>query len=170
MSIGSYHVDDNLRFNYTGTVREVLNNIGADLGFTFFYDPGDNSIKFASLNSGIDINVKNIETGSNKNKIISKSHRKSRENSKSVWGNSVFARDAEQKSYSCSGGCRKLVMQCLTLDDLLPDALHCEALPSTKGSQWNRLEFMSALAHRISPEFRDLIVWYIFYELKTGRN
>lgn len=46
--------------NYTGTIRQVLSNLGSDFGFTFYWDMLTNKLEFVDLKVGI--NISSIES------------------------------------------------------------------------------------------------------------
>jgi len=173
INIGIASVNKDMKFDYTGSAREVLNQIGSDMGFSFYYEPQTNSIEFISLANGLKINTKNLESDENKCKIISSSKKVTRENARDVWGNAFFARDAELKSYACAtNSCRKLVMSCLTLQDLLPNAIHFrdELLKKPGGDSFAAMEMYSALGYRLGQEVRDVVMWLCGYEINNGKD
>jgi hypothetical protein len=53
--------------NYTGTIRQVLSNIGSDFGFSFYWDMMQDKLVFVDLKNAI--NLSNIESISNNTSI-----------------------------------------------------------------------------------------------------
>jgi len=152
------------KFQYSGTLRQVLNNICSELGYSFCYNPSTNQLNFLRTSAGISINIKNLESPENKCKILSKQVTKSRESSKSVWGVAGFSRDSEEKRYTCGlNTCRKIQLMPFTLTDILPNAAHF----SGSANGFSRLEFYSMLNHRLGKGIRDLMVWAQEYQIRT---
>lgn len=169
ISMSSVAASSTLKFEYVGTVREVLSNICAELGLAFFYDPSINQVVFIDVKVGININVKTIESEANKCKILDKSVRRSRENTKDVWGVAGFSRESEERRYGCGlNSCKKLRMAPFTLTDILEEPGHFKEDSGLPG--FKRLEFYSTLHHRLGKEFRDLFVWLQEYKFKIPSN
>jgi hypothetical protein len=167
LSFSGIYVPDDYKFEYVGTLRQVLNNICSDLGYSFFYNPISNSISFINVRLGLNINLKNLN--SNPDKIITKSILKTREGSKNIFGVASYSRDSEEKRYSCGlNSCRKLVMSPFTLTDILEEPAHFKENSGLAG--FKRLEFYSMLNARVGKEFRDLFVWLQEYKIKKAED
>lgn len=160
---GTSILSSNIKFDYSGNFRQVLNNVCNDLGYSFYYNSSSNSIKFISLQSGINVNIKNLESSENKHKILSKTIRKSRENSRDVWGVAGFSKESETKRYSCGKDtCRRLILNPFKVEDILPDPFHCDS--------FNELKFYSTLTAKAGKDFRDLFCFINKYEIKNANS
>lgn len=156
------------KFEYVGTVREVLTNICSELGLTFYYDPSTEKIEIIDVRNGIAIDVKGVEDVDKKCKILEKNVSKSKEDSVDVFGAASFQREGEEKSYSCDGeSCRKLNLMPFTLEDLFEDAAHFTDDIIAVGT-FRKFEFYSLLTGRVGSAFRDMFLWYHAYQFKTA--
>lgn len=174
---GNVDIDNNFKFEYSGTVRDVLNNVCAEIGMTFIYEPYSHSIVFVDMSSGIDINLKTLESNENKCKILDSFEKISREGLQEGFGVSSFKRGCEEKSYGCgSGTCKKLKLHCLTLKDILSKPAHFAEVEGDLGIGDNTirgfkiLEFASGVSYRIGQDFRDLMIWHYLYKIKNGED
>ena len=157
------------KFNYSGTVREVLNNICAELGYTFYYSSTNNSVVFVNLFIGISINTKGIESLANKDKILSVLKSQSRENKKDAWGVAAFSKGGEERNYACGiNSCKKLTLAPFVLTDILTAPGHFHSTSTPLFNNFKRLEFYSIINNRIGKNFRDLFVWLQEYKITTA--
>lgn len=167
---------ENYKFEYIGSIREVLNNICSELGLTFFYSPSstNSTISIVDIRAGIEIDLKSAESLQNKNKITEQTTKKSREGSSDIFGLASFQRETEEKNYGCAlNSCQKIKMHPITLDDLFGgDAAHFseDELLTDKPSLIRMFEFYCTLMEQTGREFRDLFLWYAGYEFKTAQN
>jgi hypothetical protein len=171
---------DSHKFDYVGSIREVLNNICSELGLTFFYNPTLSRIELVDVRAGININIKHIEDVSYKCKILEKSFMKSKEGSKDVLGVSSFQREAEEKKYGCAlDSCKKLKMKPFTLEDLFGrddggavSAAHIseDEILGSQPSAVRKLEALSMLTGRVGREFRDIFLWHEGYKFTTAQE
>ena len=91
----------NYRAQYTGSLREVLNNWCQDFGWTFYWDNNANSIFFINLSTGINIDDLNLENTLNC-KIEEFSESRSIEDIKKTVNIAYYGKAGEVKNYTCS--------------------------------------------------------------------
>jgi len=94
-------VPTNYRAQYTGSLREVLNNWSQDFGWTFYWDSNANSIFFVNLSTGINIDNLKLENTLNC-KIEEFSESRSIEDIKKTVNIAYFGKAGEVKNYTCS--------------------------------------------------------------------
>jgi hypothetical protein len=147
-----------MKFDHSGTIRQVLNAICSDLGMTFCYNPVTSGIKLIDLKSGIKINAGLFGCD-----IMEYSRKSSKENAKDVFGTAFFQRDSEDRKYSTSGTyCQKLLLSCFTVDDLFDAPPYFDTL--------DKFEAACVLTGQIGRKFRDVFFLYNHYGCWTPQH
>lgn len=158
ITISGAGTDVQMKFEHSGTIRQVLNSICSDLGMTFCYNPVTSGIKLIDLKSGIKINA-----GSFGCEIMEVSKKFSREESRDVFGAAIFQRESEDRKYYKSGTpCQKLLLQCFTLDDLFASAPYFDLL--------QKFQMACVLTGQIGRRFRDVFILYFDYKCWTANH
>jgi hypothetical protein len=167
------------RAQYTGTLREVLNNWCQDFGFSFYWK--NDTVIFFDLSRGININDSTIKD-SNNCKIEEVSTSKSIEGLSKDINIAYFGKDGEIKEYDCSsntgGGSGSSRNSNRTLFPISLDKLSNGNRPLERryGSEFNFQA--SVIASYYSKELRDLFCYVKVLEytspdkvkLGTGNN
>jgi len=164
--LGISNYPNDYRNQYTGSLREVLNNWCQDFGWTFYWD-GDN-LNFFSLSQGINIDNINLENSLNC-KIEEFSESKSIEGVKKTVNIAYFGKAGEVKNYTCStsspstGGSSGKSFQCtpITTNFLWEGN---EVLQKAYGEDIDTFEKILA-ASRLSETIRRIAVFYDLYGL-----
>jgi len=159
--------DDNYRTNYSGTLRQVLNNFCNDLGMSFYYF--NNTIYFYSLRSGIPILDEWTNLIQHKERITQKSYKKTLEGTRAQMSVGYFGRDCRDSSYNCDPNGKKVTLIPIELEDVLAYPLHFDLSKPKKGADDTQkknqysdgfLTLKVACALRqIHPSLRDIYVW-----------
>jgi hypothetical protein len=156
--------------DYTGTLRDVLTNWCRDFGWTFYWEDGE--IVFLDIRSGIDINLKGLDSNCN---VLSINTSRSLEGTYSNNVLGYFGREGQERDYQCNYEFgKRVVCRALTLKDLLsplqPMAKFASAYVGTSGgsfSEWatdkyDLLEFL-CMCSMYSPRLREAIAWLNVY-------
>lgn len=163
------------KFTYSGTVRDVLNNVCNEIGYTFYLSPQSGIIRFVDLRAGININLKNIASSENKCKILSQSHLRSRKEQVDNFGIVSLSKEGEEKDYPCNGeSCRKLILLPFTLNDIIEDGAYLadDQIIGAKPNLNERLEFFSCVTGRLGSDLRNAALWTSSsgYNFKTAKD
>lgn len=157
------------KFDYSGSAREVLGNICSELGLTFYYNGKLNRIVFIDATNGIEINTRDLESESNKCKLLSISKGESREDKTDVWGVASFTKEGEEAKYACGANtCKKISLNPFSLTDMLTKPAHFHVDGGPAYDNFKRLEFYSIINFRLGKNFRDLFLMIQEYKLNTA--
>jgi len=157
---------ENYKTNYTGTLREVLNNWCRDFGWSYYWEAG--VIKILSLEAGISINTKGLENDCNITNI-SRSRSLEGTYSNNVLG--YFGREGQERDYQCQYQFgKRIVCRALNLKDLIsptePMSQVTNAYIGTNGS-WGLPEYdlmeLLCMAGMYSPRLREAVAFLNVY-------
>lgn len=150
--VNSPSSNDNFFCEYVGTIREVLNNWCAELGYAFTWDE-NNKIRFIDRRTAITINEQIPRSLCSDYEIT-----KTLKGTESRAAVSYFAREGDEQNFDCT----KVdypQLQCLKISDIYPTGY--------LGTTVKDLEASAVFSHYVSdrgnPIFRDAYWWYTKY-------
>jgi hypothetical protein len=169
-------VPSDYRAQYTGSLREVLNNWCQDFGWTFYWNNNANSIVFFNLSTGINIDNLKLENTLNC-KIEEFSESKSIEQIKKTVNIAYFGKAGEIKNYTCS------TTTAGPAQDVTNFSETRKCKPITTGFLWDGNDTLQTAygqnpalfngilaASRLSETIRRIRIFYDLYELGTPSN
>jgi hypothetical protein len=161
--VGGPTTKHDYRAQYTGTLREVLNNWCQDFGYSFYWK--DNSVYFFNLQQGIVLNESSIDQVLSDCEIEERSETLSIENSSKTINIAYFGKAGEIKEYDCSQKekgsdtlLQTISMRSISLSRLLENN---KPLIKAYNSAGNFIRIVAA--GRYSKDFRDLFCWNHVY-------
>jgi hypothetical protein len=148
------------RADYTGSLREVLNNWCKDYGYSFYWDPKESAVDFIDLKSGINIlDDHNFGQCRLEEKTISRSIEGVTKNSNIAY----FGSNGDIKPYTCSStqGDTSDTPRPVTLTPLSLEKLAEGNQPLLRqyGSVSNFVKCIAARRADFSDNLRDGFVW-----------
>lgn len=157
--------DFNYRAQYTGTVREVLNNWAGDYGWSFYWD--GNGVVFVDLSVGLTINDAFVSTGCTLEERV---ENYSIEDNLAQINIAYFGQDGELKDYSCANknteSAKKALLKPLTLEDVLVKNGIID--PFISNNYASSLKFEQCAAISLYSELaRDLYCLYYVYGITS---
>lgn len=161
--------------DYTGTLREVLNNWCRDFGWMHYWEDGQ--IKFVDLRAGISVNLRGLDSDCN---VASITTSRSLEG---TYSNSVigyFGREGQDRDYKCNYQFgKRIVCRPLNLKDLLsptqPMAKFASAYVGVNGTspqewtvdKYDLTEFL-CMCSMYSPRIREAVTWLNVYGIVSA--
>ena len=158
------------RNQYTGTLREVLNNWCQDFGWSFYWDDG--GVNIVNLSNGI--NIDNLDLASDNNcRIEEFSDSRSIEGISKPINIAYFGKAGEVKNYTCDGGggggggststSQSGTTSPITIDELWEANGKKNSALQTEYKDLNKLKRVMALS-RLGEQLRRVYVYYDMYD------
>lgn len=145
--------------SYTGTLREVLQQISTDYGYTFYWNGSE--IVFVNLREDRSIN----DQGINQNQILASSESESLEGSISRSAMAYFGINGRVIPYQCEDDLsRQIVCHPITLTDIIPS--YAPIMDGYKNHE--RLQACCVMS-KYSSDIRDNYVWFIKEKITDGK-